>query len=76
MQDRKSAREEFENWIELPIAPVWRDNLDARELRELELAETYAKKFAHGTDGHNRLILLAKLVQLLDTGFAPLRKNE
>jgi hypothetical protein len=32
-----------------------------RELDEIALARIYANRFHHGTDGHNRLILIAKL---------------
>jgi hypothetical protein len=32
----------------------------------LKLARLYAKDFAHGTDGHHRLLLIAKLADLLD----------
>lgn len=44
----------------------WKVNLGERELKEIEFARVYASKFGHGTDGHNRLILLAKLADLLD----------
>ena len=37
--------------------------LDERELKEIKLALIYADQFAHGTAGHNRLILIAKLAQ-------------
>lgn len=34
-----------------------------RELKEIFFALTYANGFAHGTDGHNRLMLIAKLAE-------------
>ena len=43
----------------------WRDYLDDRQKKEVALAEHYASD-PHGTDGHNRLLLIAKLAQLLD----------
>jgi hypothetical protein len=53
--------------------PPWRDTLDPREAAELVLAELYAERFHHGTDGHHRLMLIAKLAKLLDnTGTRPL----
>jgi hypothetical protein len=45
---------------------TWRDTLDERELKEVELALLYAKEFHHGTNGHNRLMLIAKLAKMLD----------
>lgn len=33
----------------------------ARELKEIELAIIYTTGFNHGTDGHNRLNLIAKM---------------
>jgi hypothetical protein len=45
---------------------TWRDELDERELKEVELALLYAKEFHHGTAGHNRLMLIAKLAAMLD----------
>lgn len=44
----------------------WRNGLTERELKEIELDKIYAAAFAHGTDGHNARILIAKLVKLLD----------
>jgi hypothetical protein len=44
----------------------WTQELDERQQKELKLARLYAKDFAHGTDGHHRLLLIAKLADLLD----------
>lgn len=36
-----------------------------RELKEIHLALAYATpQFSHGTDGHNRLLLLARMARL------------
>jgi hypothetical protein len=45
--------------------PLWKKLLDERQQKELEFAELYAAEFHHGTDGHSRLMLLAKLSELL-----------
>lgn len=37
--------------------------LTERELKEIQLALYYESDLAHGTDGHNRIILLAKLAR-------------
>jgi len=41
--------------------------LDDRQQKECLLAVTYERDFQHGTDGHTRLILIARLVRLLVT---------
>jgi hypothetical protein len=46
----------------------WMAELDTRQINEVYLAKMYAKTFAHGTDGHGRLMLIAKLAELLDRG--------
>lgn len=42
------------------------EQLDDRQRKELAFAEIYVAQFGHGTDGHNRLLLIAKLAALLD----------
>ena len=44
----------------------WREDLTDRERKELEFAELYDKEFSHGTDGHNRLLLISKIASRLD----------
>lgn len=46
--------------------PKWLQELDERQRKELYFAKLYAAEFSHGTDGHNRLLLIAKLADLLD----------
>jgi hypothetical protein len=36
-----------------------------RELQEIEFARIYASSFDHGTDGHHRLKIIAKLADML-----------
>ena len=48
-------------------------DLDERQRKEVALAELYAKEFSHGTDGHHRLLLIAKLTELLDKAEATIR---
>lgn len=38
----------------------------SRALQELDFARTYYTSFHHGTDGHSRLVLIAKMAELLD----------
>ena len=48
----------------------WWDKLDERQKKELVFAECYARDFNHGTVGHNRLILLSRLAELLDEAYS------
>jgi hypothetical protein len=50
----------------------WMKELDDRQRKEVEFARLYAGQFGHGTDGHNRLLLIAKLATLLDDGYGEL----
>jgi hypothetical protein len=54
-----TPNEEYFDWIE--------SFLTSRENEELTFAVLYAYHFHHGTDGHNRLMLLSKLNDLLET---------
>jgi len=44
----------------------WIAQLDERQVKEVEFAETYANSFHHGTDGHHRLMLISKMAAMLD----------
>ena len=44
----------------------WMQNLDEREAKEIEFACHYAELYHHGTSGHIRLMLIAKLAHLLN----------
>lgn len=44
----------------------WIDTLDERQRKEIALARLYAKEYAHGTDGHHRLLLISRMAELLD----------
>jgi hypothetical protein len=41
-------------------------DLDDRQVAEIEFAKTYAETFHHGTDGHSRLMLIAKLAWFIE----------
>ena len=45
---------------------VWHSNPHDRQRKEIAFARMYAKDYAHGTDGHSRLVLISLLVELLD----------
>jgi hypothetical protein len=44
----------------------WRDVLDNRQRKEVEFSESYARDYGHGTTGHNALMLIAKMSEMLD----------
>jgi len=44
----------------------WKELLDDRQLKEVKFAQIYASEFHHGTDGHNRLMLIDFLVDALN----------
>lgn len=45
----------------------WTSFFNEREKAEMFFSELYGEFFRHGTDGHNRLLLLARLIHLVDT---------
>lgn len=46
---------------------TWKARFTERELKEIEFSVLYARDFAHGTDGHNAKIVIAKMAELLDS---------
>jgi hypothetical protein len=44
----------------------WENHFTPREIQEIKFAEIYAKDFAHGTTGHNALMIIAKMAALLN----------
>lgn len=47
----------------------WEKLLDERQLMELHFARLYVAEFHHGTDGHNRLLLIDLLAKILDRAY-------
>ncbi|MBX3081729.1 MAG: hypothetical protein KF716_08835 [Anaerolineae bacterium] len=45
--------------------PDWMKLLDQRQQQEILFAQTYHQNFGHGTDGHHRLLIIAKLSDML-----------
>lgn len=44
----------------------YQELLNEREFKELCFAKVYSEKFAHGTTGHNQLMLIAHLADILE----------
>ncbi len=55
-----------EEFLALRRLPVFYE-FDDRQLKEIILARHYADSFAHGTDGHNRLLLIAQMSRSLES---------
>jgi len=49
----------------LTVEEFINENFDERERKEIGFATMYYREFGHGTDGHNRLLLIAKLFHML-----------
>lgn len=45
---------------------TWMTKLTERDQKELAFCQEYAKNYSHGSDGHNRMRLVATLAELLD----------
>jgi len=52
---------------------TWTDTLTDAQRKEIAWSRLYAKEHAHGTTGHNALLLIAKLASLLDATESGLR---
>jgi hypothetical protein len=44
----------------------WIDQLDERQKKQIAFCELYASDFHHGADGHNSMMLIAKMASLLN----------
>jgi hypothetical protein len=53
------------------VTKAWETHFNDRELKEIEFARRYAVDFNHGTDGHIRLTIMARMAELLDGGLVP-----
>ena len=50
---------------------AWETHFDERQRKEISFCMVYADNFAHGTDGHNIRLIVAKMARLLDMGIVP-----
>lgn len=44
----------------------WLKLFDERQVNEIHFDYFYAEKYAHGTDGHNARMIIARMTELLD----------
>lgn len=47
----------------------WFDGFDSRQRQEIEFSQVYAEEFAHGTDGHNAKMIIAKMARELNDAY-------
>lgn len=57
-------REAWEN-AATSVNDGWAGHLDERQLSQVRFSIIYARDFHHGADGHNNMMIIAKLVELL-----------
>lgn len=50
----------------MTIPADWRNQLTEKNRKEIDWAVIYARDFNHGATGHNMLLLIAQLADLLD----------
>jgi len=60
---RKMKLKEFERLLK---NPEWEKEFGEGELTEINFCNEYVLDFHHGTDGHNRMMIIAKMAVLLD----------
>ena len=46
--------------------PAWFSAFDERQQNQIRFARLYAVKFHHGADGHNNMMIIAQMADLLD----------
>jgi hypothetical protein len=52
---------------------AWESHFDERQRKEIAFCLIYKDDFAHGTDGHNIRLIVAKMAELLDMGLVPFK---
>lgn len=58
--------EQKEGATEAAKKALWAIGFTKRELKEIQFCRIYARDFAHGTNGHNERLIIAKMADLLD----------
>jgi hypothetical protein len=50
----------------LKALPQWQARFDERANKQISFARVYAKEYHHGADGHNNMMIIAQMADLLD----------
>lgn len=65
--DPDTMREQHEGGVLVRFSGwQFHHDLSDRDRKEIDFARLYEADFGHGTDGHNRLLIIAKMARLLD----------
>lgn len=48
----------------------WRFSFDERQRKQIAFSVVYDNSFGHGADGHNSMMIIARMASLLDEAFA------
>lgn len=62
----QSTQEEFETIARDTRFKPWLQRLDNRQQEQIRFSRVYANNFHHGADGHNSMMIIAKLADMLD----------
>lgn len=54
-----------------PAVQDWKQYFTVRELKQIRFSQIYFNEFTHGADGHNNMVIIAKLVGLLEDNAPP-----
>lgn len=46
--------------------PTWFNELETRQQDQVRFSRLYARDFHHGADGHNNMMIIARLAEKLD----------
>lgn len=46
--------------------PVWFEKFDERQQQQIRFSRLYAREFHHGANGHNDMMIIAKMAELMD----------
>jgi hypothetical protein len=60
----EKIREAWEN-AAASVNDGWFGHFDERQQKQIRFARLYAQDFAHGADGHNNMLIIAKMSELL-----------
>lgn len=52
--------------IEPQSAPAWFDSFDERQKSQIRFSRLYEREYHHGADGHNNMMIIAKMARYLD----------
>jgi hypothetical protein len=61
-----TAPTESSSRTKVNIDPAWTVGFDERQRKQIAFARVYARDYKHGADGHNNMVIIAQMADLLD----------